>query len=86
MTTLTGINGVVSESATWTDVVKRRPNHRKDLSARDAFQETVVAAVYIDQSVKRQRERSIIMRGLAPKVSTPDKELFTSCVKGRNFN
>jgi hypothetical protein len=52
------------------------------LSPRDTFQETVVAAVYIDQSVKRQREKSIILNGPVTKVSTPDMELFTSlCTK-----
>jgi hypothetical protein len=74
--------GATSESIVWTDVVRRRPKHRREISPRDSFQQTVVAAVYIDQSVKKQRENSIIVNGLAPRDLTSDREQFTSlCVK-----
>ena len=43
----------------------------------NAFQQSVIAAVYVDQSLKKRRENSLIVTGLAPSTTTTDAELFT---------
>ena len=72
------VHGEVNDQASWSVVARRRHDHRQDTPPCNTFQQSVVAAVYVDQSVKKRRETSIIVTGLAPTVTTPDSELFTT--------
>ena len=56
----------------WSKVTSKR-QHRSD-----SFQQSVVAAVYVDQSLQKQRESSLIVTGLQPVAGTSDSELFRS--------
>jgi uncharacterized coiled-coil protein SlyX len=44
----------------------------------DNFQHSVVAAVYVDESLKSRRESSLIVAGLEPTAGVSDAELFAS--------
>jgi hypothetical protein len=73
----------IGNQAPWSQVVSKRQQHRH----QDTLQQSVVAAVYIDQSVKKSRESSIIVTGLAPVTTKSDTELFTSlCTSEYNFH
>jgi hypothetical protein len=54
-------------------VSKRQRHHRVN-----TLQQSVVAAVYVDQSIKKRREASLIVSGLAPTETMPDMELFAN--------
>lgn len=45
-------NNVVNDQSSWTAVSKRQHNRRRDTLPRDTFQQSVIAAVYVDQSEK----------------------------------
>jgi hypothetical protein len=49
---------------------------RLSVDVHDTFQQSVVAEVYVDQTVKKQRETSIIVSGLSSNKSAPNSELF----------
>jgi hypothetical protein len=56
----------------WADVVSRRQKGSM------SFQKSVVAAVYVDQEIKKRRERSPIVTGLEPSTSETDADLFAA--------
>jgi hypothetical protein len=59
----------------WNTVVSK---HRHNLkSSRGTFQQSIVAAVYVDQSVKKRRETSLIITGLASKDNLSDSQLIS---------
>jgi hypothetical protein len=61
----------------WSDVVQRKPK---------SFTESVVAAVYIDQTVKNRRASSIIVSGMQSLTGCTDSELITKmCLKEFNM-
>jgi hypothetical protein len=60
----------------WSDVVSKRQRQRQRQT--ENFQQSMVAAVYVDQTLKSRREASLIVAGLEPAVGTADAELFTS--------
>lgn len=74
------LNDLNAQSA-WTEVVKRRQPRQQP----NSFQQSVVAAVYIDQSTKKMRETSLIVSGLEPSIGHPDSELF-SCLCREEFD
>jgi hypothetical protein len=77
-TEATGTRG----QASWSQVVSKRQQHLH----RDTLQQSVVTAVYIDQSIKKSREASIIVTGLAPVATKSDTEIFASiCASELNF-
>jgi hypothetical protein len=79
-------NGEDKDQASWSTVAKRRRGHRRDVLQHDTFQQSVVAAVYVDQTVKKHRETSIIVSGLSSNESAPDSELFTAlCITEFHF-
>jgi hypothetical protein len=65
-------NGVNSDHQLWSDVVSKRHYHQRV----DTFKQSVVTALYVDQSLKRSRENSLIVTGFAPTPTRTDKELF----------
>jgi hypothetical protein len=65
-------NGVNSDHQLWSDVVSKRHCHQRV----DTFKQSVVTALYVDQSLKRSRENSLIVTGCAPTPTRTDKELF----------
>ena len=70
------------DQASWSQVVSKRQQH----SLRDTLQQSVVTAVYIDQSIKKSREASVIVTGLAPVTTKSDAEIFASiCASELNF-
>jgi hypothetical protein len=75
------LSGAGRDQETWSQVVsrKRRP-HRTD-----TFQQSIVAAVYMDQTIKKRRENSLIVSGLASSSNTTDAEQFTDLCT-REFN
>jgi hypothetical protein len=42
------------------------------------FQQSMIAAVYVDQSLKQHRQKSLIVSGLAPSTTTSDVQQFKS--------
>jgi hypothetical protein len=56
----------------WSDVVSKRHWHQKV----DTFQQSVITAVYVDQTVKKRRETSLIVTGLVPTEHISDTKLF----------
>jgi hypothetical protein len=62
------------EQDQWSEVTSKHQCQRKRLI--DNFQQSVVAAVYVDQSLKSRRESSVMIAGLEPSVGTPDAKLF----------
>jgi hypothetical protein len=60
----------------WNEVTSKRQLRLQRQSI--AFQQSVVAAVYVDQSLKRRRESSLIVNGLEPAVGRPDDQLFAA--------
>jgi hypothetical protein len=42
------------------------------------FQQSMIAAVYVDQSLKQHRQKSLIVSGLAPSTTTADVQQFKS--------
>jgi hypothetical protein len=68
----------------WNTVVSK---HRHNLkSSRDTFQQSIVATVYVDQSVKNRRETSLIITGLASKDNLSDSQLISDlCVTEFNI-
>jgi hypothetical protein len=62
------------EQESWTEVVSKQHRQRSG----DTFQHSVVTAVYVDQSLKRSRETSLIVTGLEPTVTKADAELVTA--------
>jgi hypothetical protein len=53
---------------------------------RDTLQQSVVTVVYIDQSIKKSREASVIVTGLAPVATKSDTEIFASiCASELHF-
>jgi hypothetical protein len=70
-------NGVNSDHQLWSDIVSKRHRHHRVHS----FKQSVVTALYADQSLKRSRENSFIVTGLAPTPTRTDMELFANmCV------
>jgi hypothetical protein len=65
-------NGVTSDHQLWSDVVSERHCHQRV----DTFKQSVVTALYVDQSLKRSRENSLIVTSFAPTPTRTDKELF----------
>ena len=60
----------------WSEVVKRHRHNQVD-----TFKQSLVTALYVDQSLKRSRENSLIVTGLVPVSTGPDTELFSNlCV------
>lgn len=55
----------------WSTVVSKHSHRRTD-----TLQQSVVAAVYVDQERKKRRETSLIVTGLPPVAGKIDKELF----------
>jgi hypothetical protein len=73
-------NGVNSDHQLWSDVVSKRHYHQRV----DTFKQSVVTALYVDQSLKRSRENSLIVTGFAPTPTRTDKELFADlCIAAR---
>jgi hypothetical protein len=68
----------VGEGALWNQVTRSYHARRSENMPGNTFQQSVVAAVYLDQSIKKRRETSIIVSGLAPNSDVSDAELFTS--------
>jgi hypothetical protein len=60
----------------WSEVTAKHQRQRQRQAAN--FQQTMVAAVYVDQSLKSRRESSLIVAGLDPAEGTSDAELFAS--------
>jgi hypothetical protein len=58
----------------WSEVVRRK----RPRNPMKNFHQSVVAAVYMDQSTKKRRETSLIVTGLEPNGDKPDSELFSS--------
>jgi hypothetical protein len=71
----------VSHSSSWTEVVKKRlkPRPHQQLTS---LQQSMVAAVYRDQTDKQRRESSLIVSGLQPNHAISDKSLFISLCAG----
>jgi hypothetical protein len=67
-------NKVNADCELWSAVVSKRQRHH----GVHTLQQSVVAAVYVDQSIKKRREASLIVSGLAPKETMPDMELFAN--------
>jgi hypothetical protein len=65
-------HGDNNEQGLWSKVTSKR-QHRSD-----SFQQSVVAAVYVDQSLQKQRESSLIVTGLQPVAGTSGNDLFLS--------
>jgi hypothetical protein len=66
------------DQASWSTVAKRPQGRRHDVLQHETFQQSVVTAVYVDQTVKKHRETSVIVSGLAPNDSVSDSELFNT--------
>lgn len=66
------VNGASSDHLTWSEVVSKR-HHRVD-----TFKQSVVTALYVDQSLKRSRENSLIVNGLVPVSISTDSDLFAN--------
>jgi hypothetical protein len=65
----------------WSTVVSRH-KRRRATSPRETFQQSVVAAVYVDQTIQKRRETSVIISGLAPKETASDSQLIADlCAK-----
>jgi hypothetical protein len=64
----------VGRSASF-EVVSKKNRHRQN---NNKFQQSMVAAVYVDQSLKQRRQSSLIVSGLAPSTTTSDAEQFKS--------
>jgi hypothetical protein len=65
----------------WSTVVSRH-NRRRATSPRETFQQSVVAVVYVDQTIQKRRETSVIISGLAPKETASDSQLVADlCAK-----
>jgi hypothetical protein len=62
----------VDDVISWTEVVRRKPIIKKPSN----LQQSVIAAVYVDQSLKKRRETSIIVSGLESVPGKTDSELF----------
>jgi hypothetical protein len=56
----------------WSEVVSKRHRHLRV----DTFQRSIVAAVYMDQAIKKRRENSLVVTGLVPTTKS-DVELFS---------
>jgi hypothetical protein len=65
---------VLNDLPSWTEVVRRKQISKKPSN----LQQSVVAAVYVDQSLKKRRETSLIVSGLEPSPGKADSELFSS--------
>ena len=63
------------DPTSWSEVVRRKKTNKKPSN----LQQSVVAAVYVDQSLKKRRETSLIVSGLESAPGKPDSELF-SCL------
>jgi hypothetical protein len=55
------------------ETVSRENSHRQN---NNKFQQSMIAAVYMDQSLKQHRQSSLIISGLAPSITTSDAEQF----------
>jgi hypothetical protein len=65
-----------SDHQQWSEVVKRHRHNQVD-----TFKQSLVTALYVDQSLKRSRENSLIVTGLVPVSTSPDTKLFSNlCV------
>jgi hypothetical protein len=60
----------------WSEITSKRQHQRQHRS--DSLQQSVVAAVYVDQSLQKRRESSLIATGLQSVTGTSDKDLFAS--------
>jgi hypothetical protein len=70
----TDSSNVPNAQPSWSTVVRRK----RPASQSNSFQRSVVAAVYVDQTMKKRRETSLIVSGLKPAVDITDSALFTS--------
>jgi hypothetical protein len=61
-----------NDKSTWSEVVSRR-NKRSD-----TLQQSVLTAVYVDQSLKKRQESSLIVSGLESTESKSDTDQFTA--------
>ena len=57
----------------WSEVARRK----RPINSTNNFQQSVVAAMYVDQTMKKSRETSLIVSGLEPVVGKSDSSLFT---------
>ena len=70
----------------WSTVVSRH-NRRRATPPRETFQQSVIAAVYVDQTIQKSRETSVIISGLAPKETASDSQLVADlCAKEFNLS
>lgn len=70
------VNDASSDHQKWSEVVSKRRHHQVD-----TFKQSVVTALYVDQSLKRSTENSLIVNGLVPVSTSADSELFSNlCV------
>jgi hypothetical protein len=65
-----------SDRGPWHEVTSKRQLRLQRESI--TFQQSVVAAVYVNQLLKRRRESSLIVNGLEPAVGRPDDQLFAA--------
>ena len=47
-------------------------------SRQNSLKESIVTAVYVDQSIKNSRASTVVVTGLQPSHATTDKSLFTN--------
>jgi hypothetical protein len=74
-TTVSAIaSGADGDHELWSKVVSKRQRPH----TANTFQQSVVAAVYMDQTLKKRRENSLIVTGLAQSTTITDAELFTN--------
>jgi hypothetical protein len=60
----------------WSEVKSKR--QRQQQRRNETLQQSVVAAMYVDQSLKKSRESSLIVAGLESTAGSSDAELFAS--------
>jgi hypothetical protein len=58
----------------WSTVVRRK----RPATQSNSFQRSVVAAMYVDQTMKKRRETSLVVSGLELAADKSDSALFTS--------
>jgi hypothetical protein len=70
-----------NDLGSWSTVAKRRRSHGRDPHLHKTLQQSIVTAVYVDQSVRKSREASVIVSGLASADNSSDSDLFSAlCV------
>jgi hypothetical protein len=67
-------NGVSSDHQLWHEIVSKRHSQQRV----DTFEQSVIMASYVDQSLKRGRGNSLRVTGLAPMPTRTDTELFAN--------